>query len=287
MRSASALSAAVHRTAESESARTSRSTTRTRSRPRRRRPYRRPRPAHYLAPSAPARCRRSAVRPSGRSGSLPALSGVDCAVARLARRFPHVCTEAGRDVALLTAGSTPSRSGRRRRCRTSTGSSTRHARRALLRQTGSRNGLYAVLHPGGVPAQDVVPGPRRPVRVPRRRFQPARYVTGADALHAFDLRSLCLVVRFDRAGQTGRARSAVGPPGSCVQFVQVRCDDILIFFKAREEHLVHVRTVLETLRHHTLYADLKASKCRFGRHFISGRGVAVDPRKVAAVSAAD
>ena len=103
MRSASALSAAVHRTAESESARTSRSTTRTRSRPRRRRPYRRPRPAHYLAPSAPARCRRSAVRPSGRSGSLPALSGVDCAVARLARRFPHVCTEAGRDVALLTA----------------------------------------------------------------------------------------------------------------------------------------------------------------------------------------
>ena len=184
-------------------------------------------------------------------------------------------------------GSTPSRSGRRRRCRTSTGSSTRHARRALLRQTGSRNGLYAVLHPGGVPAQDVVPGPRRPVRVPRRRFQPARYVTGADALHAFDLRSLCLVVRFDRAGQTGRARSAVGPPGSCVQFVQVRCDDILIFFKAREEHLAHVRTVLETLRHHTLYANLKASKCQFGRHFISGRSVAVDPRKVAAVSAAD
>jgi transposase InsO family protein len=73
------------------------------------------------------------------------------------------------------------------------------------------------------------------------------------------------------------------------RFVQVYCDDILIFSKTREEHLVHVRMVLETLRHHKLYA--KASKCQFGRssvgflgHVISERGVAVDPRKVAAVA---
>ena len=72
------------------------------------------------------------------------------------------------------------------------------------------------------------------------------------------------------------------------RFVQVHCD-ILIFSKAREVHLVHVRMVLETLRHHKLYA--KASKCHFGRssvsflgHVISERGVAVDPRKVAAVA---
>ena len=52
---------------------------------------------------------------------------------------------------------------------------------------------------------------------------------------------------------------------------------------------VHVRMVLETHRHHTLYT--KASKCQFGRssvgflgHVISERGVAVDPRKVAAVA---
>ncbi len=52
---------------------------------------------------------------------------------------------------------------------------------------------------------------------------------------------------------------------------------------------MHVRMVLETLQHHKLYA--KASKCRFGRssvgflgHVISERGVAVDPRKVAAVA---
>ena len=50
-----------------------------------------------------------------------------------------------------------------------------------------------------------------------------------------------------------------------------------------------MRMVLETLRHHKLYA--KASKCQFGRssvgflgHVISEHGVAVDPRKIAAVA---
>ena len=47
---------------------------------------------------------------------------------------------------------------------------------------------------------------------------------------------------------------------------------------------MHVRMVLETLRHHKLYA--KASKCQFGflGHVISERGVVVDSRKVAAVA---
>ena len=92
---------------------------------------------------------------------------------------------------------------------------------------------------------------------------------------------------------TGRALPVARTPGTgppmLGRFVQVYCDDILIFSKTREEHLVHVRMVLETLRHHKLYA--KASKCQFGRssvgflgHVISERGVAVDPRKVAAVA---
>jgi hypothetical protein len=47
------------------------------------------------------------------------------------------------------------------------------------------------------------------------------------------------------------------------RFVQVYCDDILIFSKTREEHLAHVRTVLDTLRRHKFYA--KVSKRQFGR----------------------
>ena len=66
---------------------------------------------------------------------------------------------------------------------------------------------------------------------------------------------------------TGRARAGVGPPGSGAlmlgRFVLVHCDDFLIFSKIREEHLVHERMVLETLRHYKLYA--KASKCKFDR----------------------
>jgi hypothetical protein len=83
-------------------------------------------------------------------------------------------------------------------------------------------------------------------------------------------------------------RPDTGPP-MLGRFVQVYCDDILIFSKTRAEHLEHVRMVLETLRRHKLYA--KASKCQFGRssvgflgHVISELGVAVDPRKVAAVA---
>ncbi len=52
---------------------------------------------------------------------------------------------------------------------------------------------------------------------------------------------------------------------------------------------MHVRMVLETLQHHKLFA--KAAKCQFGRssvgflgHITSEHGVAVDPRKVAAVA---
>ena len=52
--------------------------------------------------------------------------------------------------------------------------------------------------------------------------------------------------------------------------VEVYCDEILTFSKTREEHLVHVRMVLDTLRHHKLYP--KASTCpgQFGRSCVSG-----------------
>ena len=71
-------------------------------------------------------------------------------------------------------------------------------------------------------------------------------------------------------------------------FILVFFYDILIYSKSLEDHLRHVTTTLGLLRCHTLYA--KKSKCYFGvqkveylGHFISGNGVATDPKKIEAV----
>ena len=68
-------------------------------------------------------------------------------------------------------------------------------------------------------------------------------------------------------------------------FVLVFFYDILIYSKSLEDH---VRRVMEILRANTLYA--KKSKCCFGvrkveylRHYISGKGVSIDPKKLTAV----
>ena len=45
------------------------------------------------------------------------------------------------------------------------------------------------------------------------------------------------------------------------KFVVVFIDDILIYSKSEEDHELHLRTILETLREHQLYA--KFSKCEF------------------------
>jgi hypothetical protein len=45
------------------------------------------------------------------------------------------------------------------------------------------------------------------------------------------------------------------------KFVVVLIDDILIFSRMEEEQEVHLRSVLEKLREHQLYAKL--SKCNF------------------------
>ena len=46
------------------------------------------------------------------------------------------------------------------------------------------------------------------------------------------------------------------------KFVVVFLDDILIFSKTWDEHLDHIRVVLQTLRDHKLFC--KPSKCMFG-----------------------
>ncbi|KAK9118716.1 hypothetical protein Scep_016809 [Stephania cephalantha] len=72
------------------------------------------------------------------------------------------------------------------------------------------------------------------------------------------------------------------------RFVIVFIDDILIYSKTREDHKGHLRTVLQTLREHRLYA--KFSKCEFWLtevgflgHIVGASGVSVDPAKIRAV----
>jgi hypothetical protein len=69
------------------------------------------------------------------------------------------------------------------------------------------------------------------------------------------------------------------------KFVLVYLDDVLIFSRDPEEHLSHLRQVLNLLRQHKLYAKL--SKCEFNKpelrflgHVIGREGIAVDPSKI-------
>lgn len=69
------------------------------------------------------------------------------------------------------------------------------------------------------------------------------------------------------------------------KFVLVFFYDILVYSKSVEEHVGHLKVVLEVLRQHQLYA--KASKCVFGcreveylGHVISKEGVKADPLKI-------
>jgi hypothetical protein len=130
-------------------------------------------------------------------------------------------------------------------------------------------------------------------RMPGGQYE---YRIGAFGLHGMS----SLLMRymhsiFGRPALVFGAAGRAAPPGPATpsmlgRLVQVYGDDILIFSKTREEHLVHLRMVLEMLRHHQLFA--KASTCQFlrssvgflGHVIILERGVAVDLRKVAAVA---
>lgn len=62
------------------------------------------------------------------------------------------------------------------------------------------------------------------------------------------------------------------------EFVLVYLDDILIFSKTEEEHLEHVRLVLDVLRKEKLYASPK--KCEFGRTTIKFLGHTLTPKGI-------
>ncbi|KAL1914349.1 uncharacterized protein VTP21DRAFT_8988 [Calcarisporiella thermophila] len=71
--------------------------------------------------------------------------------------------------------------------------------------------------------------------------------------------------------------------------VLVYLDDILIYSKNYQEHLTHIRKVLEILQKNKLYAKLQ--KCEFAKtsveflgHVITGEGIATDSKKTDAIS---
>ncbi|KAJ9516475.1 hypothetical protein QJQ45_011175 [Haematococcus lacustris] len=70
--------------------------------------------------------------------------------------------------------------------------------------------------------------------------------------------------------------------------VLVYIDDILVMSNTAEEHVRHLKEVLELMRQHKLYA--KRSKCEFNKtelaflgHIVGEHGIAVDPTKVKVV----
>ena len=71
-------------------------------------------------------------------------------------------------------------------------------------------------------------------------------------------------------------------------FVIIYLDDILIMSSSPEEHMQHLRLVLDRLRLHRVYA--KMSKCHFNQrevkflgHIVGADGIRVDPAKIAVV----
>ena len=72
------------------------------------------------------------------------------------------------------------------------------------------------------------------------------------------------------------------------EFVIVYLDDILIFNKSREEHVKHVRKVLDIMRKTQFF--LKMSKCEFGKtslvylgHIVGGCEPKIDSSKVSII----
>ncbi|GBG78510.1 hypothetical protein CBR_g27737 [Chara braunii] len=73
------------------------------------------------------------------------------------------------------------------------------------------------------------------------------------------------------------------------EYVLVYLDDILVYSRTLEDHLRHLRDVLQSLRKHSFYAKL--SKCRFAQrkvdflgHHVSEQGLHMDDAKITAIA---
>nr|GEV39094.1 putative reverse transcriptase domain-containing protein [Tanacetum cinerariifolium] len=100
----------------------------------------------------------------------------------------------------------------------------------------------------------------------------------------FSFQVISEVLSLGRNGSSFYIELLHGRKKVCV-IKHIPIDDILIYSKTQEEHVEHLRTVLELLKKEKLYA--KFSKCelwlrevQFLRHVINGNRIYVDPSKI-------
>ena len=72
------------------------------------------------------------------------------------------------------------------------------------------------------------------------------------------------------------------------RFVIVFIEDIIVYSRSEEEHAMHLRLVLQTLREHQLYAkflkyEFWLDQVAFLGHVVSKNGIQVDPKKIEAI----
>ena len=72
------------------------------------------------------------------------------------------------------------------------------------------------------------------------------------------------------------------------RFIVVSFDDILIYSKSLEEHVMHLQSVFDVLRKEKLYTNMKkctfcTDKLVFLGFFVSAQGIQVDEEKIMAI----
>ncbi|GKB73777.1 putative reverse transcriptase domain-containing protein [Tanacetum coccineum] len=115
---------------------------------------------------------------------------------------------------------------------------------------------------------DLVPGAAPMARAPYR-------------LALLELQELC--TQLQELSDKGFIR-----PTNLDKFMIIFIDDILIYYKRKEEHVEHLKLILELLKKEELYA--KFSKCEFWLskvqflgHVINYEGIQVDPTKIKSI----
>lgn len=121
------------------------------------------------------------------------------------------------------------------------------------------------------------------IRIPEADVEKTAFMTH---LGQFEYRVLCMGLTNAPATFQEAMEKVFAP--HLRKFVLVYLDDIMVYSKTPEEHLVHLRQVLALLREHKFLAKLK--KCDFGKaevkflgHIVSKEGLQVDPAKVETV----